>query len=167
MKIYRRRSWFPVLIAVFFSHFFSARADVRLPAIFGDHMVLQQKSKLPIWGWASPGEKITVTFKNQSNPLPATADGTWRVNLNQIDPGSEAGTLTVIGNNTIAFTDVLVGDVWVASGQSNMEFGIQTDSRGKEAIANATDSKIRMFFVPWAPALQPQKTSARRRRQVR
>src|SRR5882724_6522415 len=104
----------------------SAKADVRLPAIFGDHMVLQQKAKLPVWGWASPGEKITVMFGKQKQTTTAAADGTWHVNLKAVDPNSEAGTLTVAGNNTLTFTDVLVGDVWVASGQSNMEFGIQT-----------------------------------------
>ena len=127
-----------------------------MPAIFGDHMVLQEKSKLPVWGWASPGEKIIVTFKNQKQRTTAAADGTWRVDISKVDPSSKAGTLIVTGNNTLTFTDVLVGDVWVASGQSNMEFGIQNDSRGKEAITEATDPNIRFFFVPWATALQPQ-----------
>ena len=154
---HHRRFWLLALTGIFFSHFTLARADVRMPGIFGDHMVLQEKSKLPVWGWASPGEKITVTFENQKQSTIAAADGTWRVDLDKVDPSSEVGTLAVVGNNTITFTDVLVGDVWVASGQSNMEFGIQTDSRGKDAITNATDSKIRMFFVPWATALQPQK----------
>jgi sialate O-acetylesterase len=128
-----------------------------MPAVFGDHMVLQEKSKLPVWGWAEPGETITVTFKNQKRTTITAANGAWRVDLDPVDPGSEAGTLTVAGqNNSLVFTDVLVGDVWVASGQSNMEFGIQTDRRGAEAIAHATDSQIRLFFVPWATALQPQ-----------
>src|SRR5882724_6314457 len=153
---HHRRFWLLALTGIFFSHFTLARADVRMPGIFGDHMVLQEKSKLPVWGWASPGEKITVTFENQKQSTTAAADGTWRVDLDKVDPRSEAGTLTVAGNNTVTFTDVLVGDVWVASGQSNMEFGIQTDSRGKAAITNATDSQIRFFFVPWATALQPQ-----------
>ncbi|MDB6018807.1 MAG: 9-O-acetylesterase [Pedosphaera sp.] len=156
MKIYHRHFWLLALTGIFFSHFSNAKADVRMPAIFGDHMVLQEKAKLPVWGWASPGEKITVTFKNQKKTTTTAADGKWRVDLDKVDSSSESGTLTVTGDNTITFTDVLVGDVWVASGQSNMEFGIQTDSRGKEAITNATDSQIRFFFVPWATALQPQ-----------
>jgi len=155
MKICRP-FWWLGLSSICLSLLTTARADVRLPAIFGDHMVLQEKSKLPVWGWASPGEKITVTFKSQKQTTTAAADGTWRLDLKPVDPSSEAGTLTVVGNNTLTFTDVLVGDVWVASGQSNMEFGIQTDSRGKETITNATDSSIRFFFVPWATALQPQ-----------
>jgi sialate O-acetylesterase len=134
----------------------TASAEVKMPAIFGDHMVLQQQSKLPVWGWAAPGEKITVTFKGQQSSTVAAADGTWRVDLKPIDPSAEAATLTVAGQNTLAFTDVLVGDVWIASGQSNMEFGLQTDARGAEAIATAKNSQIRLFFVPWATALQPQ-----------
>jgi len=156
MNIHRGHLCLLAAAGIFLSHFTSARADVRMPAIFGDHMVLQEKSKLPVWGWASPGEKITVTFKGQKKTTTAAANGTWRLDLMPVDPGSEAGTLTVAGNNTLNFTDVLVGDIWVASGQSNMEFGIQTDSRGKEAITNATDSQVRFFFVPWATALKPQ-----------
>jgi sialate O-acetylesterase len=134
-----------------------ARAAVRMPAIFGDHMVLQEKSKLPVWGWASHGETITVTFKDQKQTTITAADGTWRVDLAPVDPSSEAGTLTITGrDNSLSFTDVLVGEVWIASGQSNMEFGLQTDKHGKEAIAGATDSQIRFFFVPWATALQPE-----------
>lgn len=131
-------------------------ANIRMPAIFGDHMVLQEQSKLPIWGWGTPGEKIVVTFKGQKQTTVTAPDGTWRVNLDPVDFDNEAGVLTVAGNNTFVFKDVLVGDVWIASGQSNMEFGIQTDTRGKKAIANATDSRMRFFFVPWATALQPK-----------
>jgi sialate O-acetylesterase len=155
MKICHRHFWLLALASVALS-LVSARADVRMPAIFGDHMVLQEKSKLPVWGWASPGEKVTVAFKSLKQSTVTAADGTWRVDLYKVDSNSESGTLTVTGNNTIIFTDVLVGDVWVASGQSNMEFGIQSDSRGKAAITNATDSQIRFFVVPWATALQPQ-----------
>jgi sialate O-acetylesterase len=134
----------------------ATQAEVRMPAIFGDHMVLQQQSVLPVWGWASPGELVQVTFKNQTRQAISTTEGTWRVNLDPVDAGSDADTLTVRGkHNTLVFKDVLVGDVWIASGQSNMEFGIQTDKRGEEAIARAKDSQIRFFFVPWAIALQP------------
>jgi sialate O-acetylesterase len=132
-------------------------AEVRMPAIFGDHMVLQEQAKLPVWGWAAPGEKITVTFKDQKQSTVAAADGHWRVDLKPVAVASDAGTLTVAGSdNTLVFTDVLVGDVWITSGQSNMEFGLQTDSRGQQAIAKAKDSQLRFFFVPWATALQPQ-----------
>ena len=127
-----------------------------MPAIFGDHMVLQQAAKLPVWGWAAPGETVTVAFAGQKATTVAGDDGSWRVDLKPVDPSGEAAVLTVSGKNTLVFTDVLVGDVWIASGQSNMEFGLQTDSRGTNAIASANDPKIRLFFVPWATALKPQ-----------
>jgi sialate O-acetylesterase len=134
-----------------------AQAEVRMPAIFGDHMVLQREIKLPVWGWAKPGEKITATFKKQTRTTVAGSDGKWRIDFEPVDSDGQPATLTVTSaENTLTFTDVLVGDVWIVSGQSNMEFGIQNDSRGKEAIANATDSQIRFFFVPWRTALPPQ-----------
>src|SRR5882757_6051150 len=103
------------------------QAKVSLPAIFGDHMVLQGKSKLPVWGWATPGEKITVTLAAQTATTVTQPDGTWRVDLPAVDTNSQPGTLVVAGlADKIVFTDVLVGDVWLVSGQSNMEFGIQT-----------------------------------------
>lgn len=135
----------------------STQAEVRMPAIFGNHMVLQEQTSLPIWGWAAAGEKITVRFHNQEQSTIASADGSWRVELAAVGADSAPATLSVSGqSNSLTFTDVLVGDVWLASGQSNMEFGLQTDSRGKAAIAQANDSQIRLFFVPWAAALQPQ-----------
>jgi sialate O-acetylesterase len=153
-----RGLWHWLLFGVIFlSTLAQLHATVRLPAIFGDHMVLQQASKLPIWGWAAPGETVTVTFGKQQRATTASADGKWRMDLEPVQPSSEPSRLTVSGkDNTVVFDDVLVGDVWIASGQSNMEFGLQTDSRGKDAIATAADSQIRMFFVPWQTALQPR-----------
>ena len=134
----------------------AARGEVTLPGIFGDHMVLQQGAKLPVWGWAAAGEKITVTLASRTATTAAGADGKWRVDLAQVARTSKPQVLTVAGSNTLTCQDVLVGDVWIASGQSNMEFGIQTDSRAAESIAKADDPQLRMFFVPWATALEPK-----------
>lgn len=98
-------------------------AKVSLPYIFSDNMVLQRESKIPIWGIASAQEKITVTFKNQKKETIADQNGKWKINLD----GEKAGgpyQLTVAGENTIHFSNVLVGDVWLASGQSNMEWNL-------------------------------------------
>jgi sialate O-acetylesterase len=135
-------------------------ADVRLPGIFGEHMVLQRGLKLPVWGWASPGEKVTVNFGGKTASTSTGADGTWQLELPPFPASDQPQTFTVAGKNKITFTDVLVGDVWIASGQSNMEFGIQTDENAKQAIAGAKDSSLRLFFVPWATALDPQKDIA-------
>jgi sialate O-acetylesterase len=131
-------------------------ADVKLPAIFGDHMVLQEQAKLPVWGTADPGEKVTVKVGSESGDATADSSGHWRVELAPLPANAAPVTMTVTGKNTVTFSDVLVGEVWVCSGQSNMEFGIGNDSHGAETIAQANEPEIRLFMVPKATNLQPQ-----------
>ncbi|HEX4084915.1 MAG TPA: GDSL-type esterase/lipase family protein [Chthoniobacteraceae bacterium] len=133
-----------------------ARADVRLPAIFGDHMVLQQGAKLPIWGWADPGEHVTASFAGASASTVATPAGAWQINLPPAAASDEGRILTVKGRNSLSFQDVLVGDVWIASGQSNMQFGIQMEDHAAETIPAAKDSQLRFFVVPVATSLDPK-----------
>ena len=97
----------------------TAHADVKLPPFFSDHMVLQREAKVPIWGTAAAGEKVTVRFRDQEKTTEAGADGKWRVELEPLKLG-QPGELTVAGKNTLTLKDVLVGEVWVGSGQSNM-----------------------------------------------
>jgi len=118
------------------------RADVKMPALFGDHMVLQQEATVPVWGWADAGEKVTVDFGGKKATATAGTDGKWRVDLPALPAGTAPGTLTVAGKNTLTFSDVLVGDVWICSGQSNMEYGMS-----KEKAADANDGQIRLFHV--------------------
>ena len=129
----------------------AAHADVKLPAIFGDHMVLQQETKLPVWGWAKPGEKITVAFNGKKAEATAGTDGKWRAELPACAAGTPPGTLVVTGKNTLTINDVLAGDVWLCSGQSNMEFGL-----GRGDAAGATDGQIRLFHVPHQLAIGPR-----------
>ena len=129
----------------------SARADVKLPAIFGDHMVLQQETTLPVWGWAEAGEKVAVSFNGKNAEATAGADGKWRAELPAYAAGTPPGTLVVTGKNTLTVNDVLVGDVWLCSGQSNMEFGL-----GRGQAAEATDNQIRLFHVSHQLALGPR-----------
>ncbi|SDH47445.1 sialate O-acetylesterase [Bacteroides ovatus] len=131
------------------------RADVRMPLIFGNHMVLQQDGKLSIWGWAESGEKVKVSFLGQEATAVAGADGKWMVNLKPVKQQKEGATLTVTGNNELIFTDVLVGDVWVASGQSNMEWGLKLKKDYAEDVAQSADSLLRLFFVPKNTSLEP------------
>jgi len=84
----------------------AARADIKLPAIFSDHMVLQRSTRVPVWGWADPGEKVTVTLAAQSHTAYAGDDGSWRVNLSDLSPGPPT-TLTVSGRNALVINDVL------------------------------------------------------------
>ncbi len=156
---FKNRQTFPVFFLILFLSLNfdgSARADVKVPGIFGDNMVLQEQAKLPIWGWADPGEKITVTLGQASVSTQATPDGSWRVDLPSVPQSTDGQVLTIAGKNTLTFQNVLVGDVWVASGQSNMQFGIQNDGRGAAAIAAADEPQIRLFMVPTQTSLEPK-----------
>jgi sialate O-acetylesterase len=138
-------------------------AAVTLNPLFQDHAVLQQGVPVPVWGTADPGEKVTVEFASQSVATVAASDGKWLVRLAPLTPG-EPRTLTVTGKNKIVLTDLLVGEVWIASGQSNMErqLGLRAGQKpitGWEAeVAAANYPAIRHFGVAQAKALAPQQT---------
>jgi sialate O-acetylesterase len=133
------------------------QAGPRLPALFSDHMVLQRGRALPVWGLADAGEEITVTLNGAVRQAHAGADGRWRVDL----PAQDAGgpfTLTVAGKGTLRVRDVLVGEVWVASGQSNMALELARASRAD--AASASHPQIRLFTVPKATSLKTVETLA-------
>jgi sialate O-acetylesterase len=136
-------------------------ADVKLPAIFGDHMVLQEGKTLPVWGTADPGETVTVTVGTEKAQAKADDKGNWRVELAPLPGGATPVTVTVKGKNTVTFSDVLIGEVWICSGQSNMEFGVGNDYHAAQTIAQANEPAIRLFLVPHATALEPQKDIAK------
>ena len=98
-------------------------ADVRVPAIIGSHMVLQRDMPLPIWGQAEPGEKVTVEIAGQSHETKADREGRWSVKLTPLKVGPPLA-MSIAGKNRLEFEDVLVGEVWICSGQSNMQFAI-------------------------------------------
>ncbi|MBN1341595.1 MAG: sialate O-acetylesterase [Phycisphaerae bacterium] len=130
-------------------------ADVRLPHIIGSHMVLQQDKPLPIWGWADPGEKVTVKLGDREKSATTNEHGRWAVRF----PAMKAGgpiEMTVSGKNTLKLTDILIGEVWVCSGQSNMEMGVGPAANGKEEIAAAKHPNIRLFQVPHRPSGLPE-----------
>ena len=133
-----------------------AHADVRLPVIFGDHMVLQQEATLPVWGWANPQEKVVVTFGNKQAVTTAGPDGKWQIDLPALPAGTPAGTLKVAGTNTITLNDVLVGEVWLCSGQSNMELPLAKTDNAAGAAAQANDQQLRLCTVPSNLALAPR-----------
>lgn len=138
----------PLLIASILTLGSSAlKADVTLPNIFGDHMVLQREQANPVWGKADASEKVTVTIDGQSHTTTATADGTWRVELEPLTVGGPY-ELNVQGNNTVSFKDVLVGEVWICSGQSNMQWPLSNTNHGAVEIAAANHPQIRLISVP-------------------
>ena len=132
------------------------RADVKLPAIFGDHMVLQRGQKVPVWGTADAGEQVNVSIGDTKATATAGADGKWQLSLDSLKASDQPTDVTVTGKNTITIKDVLVGDVWVASGQSNMEFGMNGAHNASVEIPKADHPTIRLFIVQKKTALEPQ-----------
>jgi sialate O-acetylesterase len=132
------------------------RADVKLPAIFGDHMVLQQEASLPVWGTADAGEKVTVTVGAESASATADANGKWMVKLPPLPNGTPPVTMTAAGKNNLTFSDVLVGDVWVCSGQSNMEYPLSGAHNASTELPKANDPELRLFHVQRKTSIQPE-----------
>lgn len=124
-----------------------APADVKLPALVGDHMVLQRDAELPIWGWADPGEKVTVAIDGQTQSATADKSGKWMVRLDKLAT-SKPLTMKITGNNTLEIKDILVGEVWVCSGQSNMQWSVSQANNAAEEIAAAKFPEIRLISVP-------------------
>lgn len=124
----------------------AAHADVKLPNVIGSHMVLQRDMELTFWGWADAGEEVSVKLGDTSVKAVANAQGKWTAKL----PAQKAGgphTITVAGKNKIELTDVLVGEVWIGSGQSNMEWSVAQSDNPQAEIAAAKFPKIRLFNV--------------------
>lgn len=134
----------------------SASADVSLPKIFGDHMVLQQQTEAPIWGKAEKGEKVTVTLGEAKAETTAGDDGKWSVRIKTPKATSEALTLVVEGKNKVEFKDVLAGEVWICSGQSNAEWSVAQSANPQEEAANAKYPQIRLVKVQHNAAKEPQ-----------
>ena len=134
-----------------------ARADVRLPAVIGDNMVLQCGMPACIWGWAEPGDVITVAFRGQTRTAQTGADGKWRVELAATAAGGPF-ELTVIGKNTHTLKNVLVGEVWLGSGQSNMAMGMDPKAvmDGAAEIQAAGYPRLRLFAATGTPSMSPQ-----------
>jgi sialate O-acetylesterase len=135
-----------------------ASADVKLPAIFSDNMVLQRSGKTPVFGWADKGEKVSVKIGGASAEAMAGDNGKWMAMLDTsgIDAGSPV-EVSVSGNNSIAIKNVLVGEVWLASGQSNMEWVVANSKDADMEIAQGDHPGVRMFTVKKAVAEEPSK----------
>ena len=154
-NIFLRTTWMLLLICM--SAF--ARADIRLPAVLSSNMVLQQQSQVKLWGWGEPYEKIIVTTSWDNKTYPETkpnGNASWALNINTPTAGGPY-TITIKARNTIVLSNVMIGEVWVCSGQSNMEmsgnWGLQDI---KEAYKTAANNNIRFFHIPKATAPTPQ-----------
>lgn len=132
-----------------------AMADVTLPNVFSDHMVLQQKQENKVWGKAAAQEKVTVKFKGQTHSTTADEAGDWHVMLTAEKASSAPAELTVSGKNKVTFSDVLVGEVWICSGQSNMQWVVSNTNDPDLVAASANYPEIRMVNFPRVGAQEP------------
>jgi sialate O-acetylesterase len=140
-------------------------ADVKLPACFSDHMVIQREAKVAVWGTAEPAEKITIAFGGQQKLVTADADGRWLAQLEAMPASAESRELAITGKNAVVFRDVLVGEVWLASGQSNMDFTVAKTAKyyfagtknEAEEVAAANHPRLRMFTADWTMRAEPQR----------
>lgn len=128
---------------------------LELPSIFGDGMVLQREQAIPVWGWASPGETITVRLGQESVTATADSSGSWMATLSAREAGGPYRLEIVTGDERVLIRDILVGDVWLCSGQSNMEMVVGSSANPDAEKAAATDSQIRHFKVSRGWASQP------------
>ncbi|MES2595345.1 MAG: sialate O-acetylesterase [Verrucomicrobiota bacterium] len=134
----------------------SAFAAVKMPSVISDHMVLQSEKRVAIWGWADAGEAVTVEFAGQKQTTKADADGKWQIRLEPMQAGSAPQAMKVSGTNSITIQDVLVGEVWLASGQSNMAFKVGRGRDAEAEIAAAKFPQIRMYTVTRSAQPGPQ-----------
>lgn len=136
------------------------RADVRLTPLFQDHAVLQHGKPVPVWGWADAGENVTVSFAGQEQRAVTDAAGCWSVSLDPLSPSGQPQTLTVTGNNKIVLQDILVGEVWLASGQSNMGWTVGKSRDAVSEIAAANWPLIREIEIGKKVADEPLVTAS-------
>lgn len=143
-----------IFIIFFLANAEISLADVRLPAIFSDNMILQQGMQAPVWGWADPGEKVTAELGGHVAVTVAGDDGKWKLYLGPLDAGGPF-ELKIEGKNAIMIKNVLVGEVWICSGQSNMAMEVKSCLNAEQEISSAKYPQIRHFQVKRAKAARP------------
>ena len=153
----------PYLAAAVLAFPFAARAEIKLAAIFGDNMVLQQQLAVPVWGWAAPGANVTVKFAGQTKSATAGANGQWLVKLGKLTASAQPQNLVVTAGETKTFTNILVGEVWLGSGQSNMEKpifkqpGQKPCLNAEQELAAANYPNLRIFQIEKMLSATPRK----------
>jgi sialate O-acetylesterase len=133
----------------------TAMGEVRLPNVLGSRMVLQRDAPVRIWGWAEAGEQISVSLGDAVRQVTADSTGSWQVQLPAQAADGQKRTIQVVGSNTVELTDLLVGDVWIGSGQSNMAWQLKSTDGADSAIAAADHPEIRLFHIPRVKAPAP------------
>ncbi len=139
---------FSFSLATVFALAGSSYAELKLPAIFGDSMVLQQKQEDPVWGWDTPGTSVTVFFVDQVKTAEADNDGRWEVKLDSMSANAAPRTMTIKGTTERVLKDILIGEVWMCSGQSNMRFNLKDDWKGDLESMTGSIPGMRFIHVP-------------------
>jgi len=121
-------------------------------------MVIQRDMKAPIWGWAEPGEQVTVTFAQKKHTAKAGTDGKWTAKLDPLKASAKPRTMVIKGNNTITLNNIVVGEVWICSGQSNMAMSVNRSNDADLETATAKFPNIRLISVPQVGTQEPQTT---------
>ena len=133
-----------------------ATAEVSLPSVIGSHMVLQRDVACPIWGWAAADEEVTVQFAGQTQKAKPDAAGKWSVSLKPLKANAQPQKMTIKGSNTIELDDILIGEVWLCSGQSNMEWSVAASNNPQEEASAANHPRIRHIKIPHRPSDKPE-----------
>src|SRR5690606_15247941 len=129
-------------------------ADVRLLQIISNGMVLQRHQPIAVWGWADPGEQVKVSLNKQQKETTDDSKGKWKLALSPEEAGGPF-QLVVAGKSTLKLSDVLIGEVWICSGQSNMEWSVANSDNAEQEIARADSPRIRHIKIPRKTAGQP------------
>ena len=154
-----KRYLLPLYLALALITIFPAQLNaepLRLPSIISDHMVLQRDQPVAIWGWAAPDSEVSVSFKGQSTTTRADDIGKWRINLEPMPADANPAQMTVTtSDQTLTIEDILVGEVWLCSGQSNMEWSVDRSDNAEDEITAANWPLIRHIKAPHRPSMQP------------
>ena len=156
MQMKRFAAYITYLISYFFLST-SLLANIRLPAVISSHMVLQQRSEVTIWGWCDVSEKVKLrtTWDTTTYTTTGSTAAKWEIKINTSAAGGPY-QVTIEGNNKVILDDVLIGEVWICSGQSNMEMSVEWGLPYKDEVASATDKNIHFFNIPRTTADYPQ-----------
>ncbi len=144
-----------IILTIGFFISVTVSAQLHTANIFTSHMVLQRDKTVPVWGWATKNEKISLQFNGQSVSTKANTQGKWIVNLASMPAGGPYTMRIISKKDSVVLTDIMVGEVWICSGQSNMEFTVQNANNAKDEIGNSTNVPVRQFKVATQVALQP------------
>ncbi len=146
------------LITCFLSLLFlQTKAQLKTAALFGDHMVLQRNQNVPVWGWAKKGSKVTLRFNGQLLSTKADEQGNWKIILTPMEADGPFSMQIKSGKESLLYNDVMIGEVWLCSGQSNMEFQLKNAYGYGAELKNAAKQPIRQFHVPDKISLEPEK----------